>query len=181
MDGSAAPFAVALAGNVVSLNQPRRRIVVRRCVSVWDGARTAALFPREDGKTGLLLDVTTHFRGLGAQRVRFELAEEPFRRRIARARTFCYRRDVERMRAAGLAKGGTLDNAVVIDEDGQVLNDGGWRFEDEVCRHKLLHCIGDLRLGGCFVGEFRAVRPEHALNLELLRALYRDPENYFIE
>lgn len=181
MDGSAGPFAIALAGNVEALDQPRRRIVIRRCVSVRNGAHTAAISPREQGKQNLLLDVTTNFRGLGAQRVHFELAEEPFRRHIARARTFCFRSDVERMRAAGLAKGRTPDNAVVMEDDGRVLTDGGWRFKDEVCRHKLLDCIGDLRLGGCLIGAFKTVGPGHTLNLQLLRKLYRDPANYSIE
>lgn len=187
MDGSAAPFASALFGNVTLLpDAPRQRVVVKREVAVrmddHSGERYALIRPHPENVLECLrLDVTTAHRGLGTHRVSCEQTEEEFRTRIAQARTYCYRSDIERMRKQGLAKGGSLDNAVVLNDDGSVLNDDGWRFPDEVCRHKVLDCIGDLRLGGWFVGEFVAVRPGHSLNLQLLRALYRDPENYSLE
>lgn len=180
MDGSAAPFARALAGNVCALDgSVRKRVWVTRSVAVGERGRYVRLEPREKD-SGLVLDVTSQYLGLGTQRLRLELGEELFRGRIARARRFWFRREVEVLRNAGFVKGGVVDCGLVLDDDGRVLSDGGLRFADEVCRHQILQCIGQLRLGGCFVAEFVAVRPAHALIVELLRKLYRDPNNYCI-
>ena len=99
-----------------------------------------------------------------------------FRTELSRARSFCLLDEVERMRAAGLARGGSLDNAVVISGD-RVLNDGGLRYADEFVRHKLLDAFGDLYLaGGPLIGHFRGRRSGHALTRRLLAALFADPQ-----
>ena len=104
-----------------------------------------------------------------------------FRREIARARTFGFENQISAMRARGLAKGGSLENAVVVGENG-VLNDGGLRFDDEFVRHKVLDCLGDLYLaGGRLVARVEAVRAGHALNNRVLRALFADPANWCFE
>lgn len=179
MDGSAAPFATALAGNVCRLEGvPRKRIRVKRRVAVGNAARYVRIGPWEHGD-GLWLDVTSQ--QVGLQRVRMELEERRFRAYIARARRCWIRRELEALRREGFVKGGIADCAVVMEEDGRLVSDGDLRYADEVCRHQLLDCVGLLRLGGCFAARFEAVRPAHALVLQLLWELYRDPDNYCFE
>jgi UDP-3-O-[3-hydroxymyristoyl] N-acetylglucosamine deacetylase len=110
------------------------------------------------------------------QRWHGSLDEETFKREIARARTFGFLEEVDRMRAMGLARGGSLDNAIVISGD-RVVNPGGLRYRDEFVRHKVLDSIGDLFLAGApLLGSFSAERTGHALNLRLLQALFADDE-----
>lgn len=179
MDGSAAPFATALADNVCKLEgMPRKKVRVRKHVAVGNALRYVRFGPWEHSD-GLWLDVTS--RQAGLQRVSMELEERRFRAYIARARQCWFRREVEELRKEGFIKGGIVDCAVVMEEDGRVVSDGGLRYADEVCRHQLLDYVGLLRLGGCFAARFEAVGPAQALILQLLRELYRDPSNYCIE
>jgi UDP-3-O-[3-hydroxymyristoyl] N-acetylglucosamine deacetylase len=108
------------------------------------------------------------------QDITLSIDAETFKADLARARTFGFLEEVERMRAAGLARGGSLDNAVVV-SDGKVLNTGGLRYADEFVRHKVLDAVGDLYLaGGPIVGHFRGVRSGHAMNRRLLETLFAD-------
>ncbi len=131
---------------------------------------------RADAFDGLELNVSIDFpaAAIGQQSASLRLTPDTFRHRVARARTFALAEDIATLREAGLAQGGSLENAVVVD-GGRVLNPGGLRMEDEFVCHKLLDAIGDLALAGAPLrGRFRAHRPGHALHNRLLRALFAD-------
>jgi UDP-3-O-[3-hydroxymyristoyl] N-acetylglucosamine deacetylase len=181
MDGSAAPFVEAIdEAGIVSLPAPRRRLVVLAPVRVADGASWAELAPAPDG--GFHLDVEISYPGtpIGRARRAVTLTEAVFRAEIARARTFGFLRDAERLWRAGLALGASLDNTVVLD-DRRALNPEGLRFADEFVRHKLLDVIGDLALAGApIVGAFRSYRGGHRLNLALVDALLSTPDAFAI-
>lgn len=175
MDGSAAPFVFLLeCAGLVEQDEPRRAIRLLRTVSVAlpDG-RSASLSPAEDS----VFDVSIAFdsAAIASQEARFHLTDGAFKDEISRARTFGFRHEVEQMQQMGLARGGSLENAIVIDGD-QVLNPDGLRYRDEFVRHKILDSVGDLYLaGGPVLGRFRGVRSGHALNNQLLRTLFADP------
>ena len=179
LDGSAAPFVflVECAG-VVDLDEPARTIEVLRTVRVAAGDAWAELSPgRRDG-----LDMELHIDfaagAVGRQSLRYDGGESAFRHELATARTFTMREEVEALQAAGLGRGGSLQNAVVVDGHA-VLNPGGLRMPDEFVRHKMLDAVGDLSLaGGVLAGAFRGHKSGHALNNRLLRALLADPANW---
>ncbi len=179
MDGSAEPFVelIDLAG-LRAQDAPRRWIEVLHPLVVTDGDKRAALLPAAaDAPHGLELDVEIDFASaaIGRQRLRTVVTPSGFRRELAPARTFGFVKDVEALRAGGLARGGGLENAVVVD-GGRVLNPHGLRFADEFVRHKALDLLGDLYvLGLPIVGRVEAVRPGHAVNNALARALATQP------
>ncbi len=176
MDGSAAPFLflIECAGTVEQVDAPRRFIRVMKRVSVSDGEKTATLVP----SSGFSLRFEIDFQSAAINRQEFSvlMSAGAFKSEIARARTFGFEQEVAMLRAAGLARGGSLDNAVVIDSTGsRVLNDGGLRYGDEFVRHKILDAVGDLYLAGApIMGHFHGVRSGHALNNRLLHALFSD-------
>ncbi len=177
-DGSSAPFVqVRTNAGLTQLGAPRRIIRIVEPIEVRMGAKSAALLPAVDFE-GLDLDVTIRFadRAIGVQRRRVRLTHDSFLAEIAEARTVGFMADVERMRAAGLGRGASMANAVVVDE-GRVVNPEGLRFDDEFVRHKLLDAVGDLSLAGAPIcGRFVADQPGHALNARLVRALLDSPE-----
>lgn len=178
LDGSSAPFVQVLQNaGLKALHAPRRVIRILEPIEVRMGAKSAAFLPAEDYE-GLDLDVTIRFAdaAIGVQRRRVLLSRETFLSEIADARTFGFLADAEKLRAAGLARGASMDNSVVIDA-GQVVNPEGLRFDDEFVRHKLLDAVGDLALAGAPIcGRFVADQPGHALNARLVRALLDTPE-----
>ena len=114
---------------------------------------------------------------IGVQQMALRLAPGMFARDLAFARTYGFARDVEMLRSMGLARGGSLDNVVVIDEDDAIMNPEGLRIEDEFVRHKMLDAVGDLMLAGApIAGAYDAVQPGHALNNMLVRKLLESPE-----
>jgi UDP-3-O-[3-hydroxymyristoyl] N-acetylglucosamine deacetylase len=146
-------------------------------VEVRMGAKSAALLPAVDFD-GLHLDVTIRFAdpAIGVQRRHVDLTPQSFLGEIADARTFGFLSDVETMRAAGLGRGASMANTLVVDA-GKVVNPEGLRFDDEFVRHKLLDAVGDLALAGAPIcGRFVADQPGHALNARLVRALLDTPE-----
>jgi len=175
MDGSAAPFALLIQqAGVVEQASPKRFLRVLREVEVRDGDKWARLEPYE----GLRLTFSIVFNhpviDRSAQSVSVDFAQTSYLKEIARARTFGFMQEVEALREAGLALGGGLDNAVVLDEY-RVLNSDGLRFADEFIRHKVLDAIGDLYLlGKPLLGAFSAHKSGHGLNNCLLRALLAD-------
>ena len=175
MDGSAAPFVAAIerAGRVEQ-DAARRLIRVLKPVSVGTGSATASLIPGD--RPLFSFDIAFDSSVIGRQTGQFELVNGAFRDEIGDARTFCFLHDVEAMQRAGLARGGSLDNAVVVDkEQNRVLNEGGLRSPDEFVRHKILDAVGDLYLaGGPILGRYHGSRAGHALNNQLLRALFAD-------
>jgi UDP-3-O-[3-hydroxymyristoyl] N-acetylglucosamine deacetylase len=177
LDGSAAHlvFLIDCAG-IEAQEASRRTIEVRRPVRVSDRNAFAELRPVRPGRDGLHLAMSIVFAApaIGRQELSVQLTPESFRRELSRARTFALAEDIDRLRAAGMAQGGSLDNAVVVDA-ARVLNPGGLRMEDEFVRHKLLDAVGDLALAGAALrGSFTAHRSGHGLNNRLLRALMAD-------
>ncbi|MEZ6022466.1 MAG: UDP-3-O-acyl-N-acetylglucosamine deacetylase [Hyphomonadaceae bacterium] len=178
LDGSSAPFVQVLNNaGVKPQGVVQRMIRILEPIEVRMGAKSAAFLPAEDFD-GLDLDVTIRFAdpAIGVQRRRVQLSKQSFLSEIADARTFGFLSDVEIMRAAGLGRGASMDNAVVVDA-GRVVNPEGLRFDDEFVRHKLLDAIGDIALAGAPIcGRFVADQPGHALNARLVRALLDTPE-----
>ncbi|HXA26088.1 MAG TPA: UDP-3-O-acyl-N-acetylglucosamine deacetylase [Acetobacteraceae bacterium] len=177
LDGSAAPYQFLLdcAGSVEQ-DAPRTVIHVNRRVHVSEGDAFAEFRPASPGRTHLHMAMSIDFSAaaIGRQALSLELTPENFRRELARARTFTLVQEIDRMRAAGFARGGSLDNAVVVDQ-ARVLNPAGLRMPDEFARHKLLDAVGDLALAGAQIsGRFIAHRSGHALNNRLLRALFSE-------
>jgi UDP-3-O-[3-hydroxymyristoyl] N-acetylglucosamine deacetylase len=177
LDGSAAPFVFLLdCAGVMEQSVPRAQIEIRRPVRVSDGDAFAELRPSVSGRPGLEMALSIDFAAaaIGRQALSLRLTPETFRSELARARTFTMAEEVTQLRAAGLAQGGSLDNAVVVDQ-ARILNPGGLRMRDEFARHKLLDAVGDLALAGApLCGRFIAHRSGHALNNRLLRALFAD-------
>jgi UDP-3-O-[3-hydroxymyristoyl] N-acetylglucosamine deacetylase len=173
MDGSAEPFVEAIERvGTVAQNAPRRAIRILKPVTVVDGAKSASFTP--DTITTFSFDIDFDNAVIAKQSHAVELDGESFKDEISRARTFGFLHEVEGLRKMGLARGGSLDNAIVISGD-QVLNEGGLRFVDEFVRHKILDAVGDLYLaGGPIIGRFHGSRSGHALNNQLLRALFAD-------
>ncbi len=178
LDGSSAPYVQVLLNAGLKMQYaPMRMIRILEPVEVRMGAKSAAFLPATNFE-GLDLDVTIRFAdpAIGVQRRRARLTREVFLDEIADARTFGFLAEVETMRAAGLGRGASMDNAVVVDR-GRVVNPEGLRFDDEFVRHKLLDAIGDLALAGAPIcGRFVADQPGHALNARLVRALLDTPE-----
>ena len=175
MDGSAAPFLFLIeCAGTVEQAAPRRAIKVLRRVTVRDGEKVAELLPG----TGFSLEVTIDFAVAAIRRQvsTVVMSAGAFKNEISRARSFGFEQEVTQLRAAGLALGGSLENAVVISGDGErVLNEEGLRYEDEFVRHKILDAIGDLSLAGApLIGHFRGVRCGHEMNNRLLRTLFAD-------
>jgi len=179
LDGSAAPFtALVQEAGVKTLKAARRMLVIEKPVEIRDGDKLARLEPAD----GFVVDFRADFNHplITNQPLRLAVNERTFEREVARARTFCFRRDIERMQAAGLAKGGSLENAIVVDEFA-ILNPEGLRFPDEFVRHKVLDAIGDLALIGMpVVGALVAVKSGHAMNQALVRKVLADPTSHRI-
>jgi len=175
MDGSAAPFVFLIeCAGLAEQSAPRQAIKILRAVTVQDGDKSATLRPADDFTMSMEIDFRAT--AIGRQSMTVSVGADAFKSEISRARTFGFEQEVEAMRAAGLGRGGSLENAVVISGDGSsVLNEEGLRYDDEFVRHKLLDAIGDLSLaGGPIQGEFIGVRTGHALNNKLLHALFAD-------
>ena len=177
MDGSASPFVFLLQSTgIVELNAPKRFLRVKKVIEVRDGDKWARLSPYE----GYSLDFSIQFNhpavSKSGTQVRIDFADQSYIREIARARTFGFTQDVEAMREQGLALGGSLENAIVMDEY-RVLNAEGLRHPDEFVRHKVLDAVGDLYLAGApLLAEFVAYKSGHAMNNKLLRALLEDAD-----
>ena len=174
MDGSAAPFVFLIeCAGVVAQCAPRNAIEVLKPIRLGDENRWIGVTPAET--FSLRCDIDFDHPALGHQSVVFDPLSTSFRTELARARTFCREADVEGILAAGMGRGGSLENTVVIGEDGP-LNEDGLRYPDECARHKALDCIGDLYLAGApILGHVHCRRSGHGLNHALLSALLGDP------
>jgi UDP-3-O-[3-hydroxymyristoyl] N-acetylglucosamine deacetylase len=171
MDGSASPFALLLQqAGIEEQGAPKKFFKVRKTVEVRDGDKWARLEPYAGYKLSFSIDFRHPVIERSTQSVTVDFAETSYVKEIARARTFGFMHEVEDLKGSGLALGGGLENAVVIDDQG-VLNEDGLRFADEFIRHKLLDAIGDLYLiGRPLLGAFVAHKSGHALNNRLARA-----------
>ena len=176
LDGSAASFVFLLqSAGIVMQDAPRRFIRVTRPVEVREGQgaqeKWARLEPYHGYKLSFEIDFDHPAVDVTGQRVCFDMSTGSYAKDIARARTFGFTKDVEMMRANGLALGGGLDNAIVMD-DYKVLNSDGLRYDDEFVKHKILDAMGDLYLvGKPLLASYSAFRSGHALNNKLLRDL----------
>jgi len=173
LDGSSEPFLQLIEQVGVDRQAaPRRYVNVTETVEV----RSGDMWARIDPCDRLELDVTIDFEeeAIGHQRLRIVPDVRSFRERMASARTFARLHEVAALQAAGLSKGGSYDNAVVVDED-KVLNPTGLRFDDEFVRHKALDLLGDLYLGGPILGRVTTFKSGHGLNHDLLMKLYGTP------
>lgn len=175
MDGSASPFVFLIeCAGVVEQSAPRRAIRILKRVSIVDGDKLAALTPSPRGFS-VRFEIDFADPAICRQECAMSLGNGAFKSEISRARTFGFETEVAALRAAGLARGGSLENAVVIGADHRILNEDGLRYEDEFVRHKVLDAVGDLYLAGApIMGQFHGVRSGHALNNRLLRALFAD-------
>jgi len=178
LDGSSKDFVFLIdCAGIVDQGVPVEAVEVLRPVRVSHGEAYAELRP---GAYGFDMSISIAFEAaaIGRQALTLRLGPSVFRNRLASARTFAFASEVEQLRAAGLARGGSLDNAVVVD-GATVLNPGGLRMTDEFVRHKLLDAVGDLALAGVVLrGRYVAHRPGHTLNNRLLRALFADAANW---
>ncbi|MFC4159949.1 UDP-3-O-acyl-N-acetylglucosamine deacetylase [Chitinimonas lacunae] len=179
MDGSAAPFIylVQQAG-VVEQKALKRFVRVRKTVTVEDGDKWVRLTPHEGYKVRLTIEFNHPAFKKSAQSVELDFAHTSYIKEVARARTFGFMHEVEYMRTNNLGQGGSMENAIVLDEY-KVLNHDGLRYEDEFVRHKVLDAIGDLYiLGYPLIASFEGFKSGHAMNNRLLRALLADSEAY---
>jgi len=177
MDGSAGPFVYLLqSAGIQEQRAPKRFFRIRRPVEVRDGDKWARFEPYDGFRVSFAITFDHPVFDRSGQSLTVDFAETPYTKEVARARTFGFVQDVEALRDAGLALGGSLDNAVVLDEY-RVLNQDGLRYADEFVKHKVLDAIGDLYLiGHPLIGAFSAHKSGHALNNRLLRATLEQPE-----
>ena len=177
MDGSAGPFVFLLqSAGIENQAAPKRFVRIRRRVEVQDGDKWARFDPHQGFRVSFEIEFDHPVFRRHAQRACMEFSTTAYLREVSRARTFGFVRDLETMRSRNLALGGTLDNAIVLD-DYRILNEDGLRFEDEFVRHKILDAIGDLYLlGHSLIGEYTAYKSGHGLNNRLLRTLLAEQE-----
>jgi UDP-3-O-[3-hydroxymyristoyl] N-acetylglucosamine deacetylase len=177
MDGSAGTFIFLLqSSGIVEQSAAKKFVRIKKSVEVQQGDKWVRFDPYNGYKLTFTINFAHPVFANTRQHVTVDLGEESYIRDISRARTFGFMQDVENMRAQGLALGGSLDNAIVMD-DYRVLNADGLRFEDEFVKHKVLDAIGDLYLLGYpLIGAFSGFKSGHALNNALVRALLADAE-----
>ncbi|GLQ06011.1 UDP-3-O-acyl-N-acetylglucosamine deacetylase [Sneathiella chinensis] len=173
MDGSSAPFVFLIeCADTVEQKSPRRYIKVLKEVEVRDGNAVATLSPGDNMSFAFEIDFDNQ--RIGKQQCGFTLRPGTFKKELCRARTFGFLSELEKLKEMGLAKGGSLENAIVL--SGQdILNEEGLRFDDEFVRHKALDAVGDLYMAGApIIGQFQGYRSGHALNNSLLKTFLAD-------
>ncbi len=182
MDGSAASFLFLIesAGLEVQ-DSPRKFIVIKKPIEVRDSGKLARLEPFNGFKLDFTIDFKHPAVDKTGQRHVIDFADSAYAREIGRARTFGFAHEVETLREMGLARGGSLDNAIVLDEH-RILNNEELRYDDEFVRHKILDAIGDLYLAGHpIVGAYIAEKSGHAMNNALLRSMFADPRSFEVK
>lgn len=181
MDGSAGPFVFLIqSAGILEQNAPKKFIRIKREIAVREDDKEALFLPHQGFKVSFSIDFDHPVFEDQKQTAAVDFSTTSFVREVSRARTFGFMRDLEYLRSNNLALGGSLDNAIVVD-DYRIVNDGGLRYDDEFVKHKVLDAIGDLyQLGYSLIGEFRGVKSGHALNNQLCRALLEQPEAWEI-
>jgi len=177
MDGSAGPFVFLVqSAGIEDQQAPKRFVRIKKTVQVEEGDKWARFEPFEGFKVGFTIDFEHPVFRQRTQRAEVDFSTTSFVKEVSRARTFGFMRDIEQLRERRLALGGSLDNAVVLD-DFRVLNEDGLRYEDEFVKHKVLDAIGDLYLlGHSLIGAFSGYKSGHALNNRLLQALLEEKD-----
>jgi UDP-3-O-[3-hydroxymyristoyl] N-acetylglucosamine deacetylase len=181
MDGSAGPFVFLLQSAGIQEQRALKKFIrIRRKISVTEGDKSASFLPFDGFKVGFTIDFNHPVFRSSSQYAAVDFSTTSFVREVSRARTFGFMKDIEYLRANNLAKGGSVDNAIVIDEYG-ILNEDGLRYEDEFVRHKILDAIGDLYLAGhSLIGEYQGFKSGHALNNMLVRELLKQQDAWEI-
>lgn len=179
MDGSAAPFVFLIqSAGVIEQNSPKKFIRVIKPITVENGDKWAKFDPFDGFKVSFSIDFDHPIFAKSPQQATVDFSSTSFVKEVSRARTFGFMHEVEALREAGLALGGSHDNAIVMDSY-TILNDDGLRYEDEFVKHKILDAIGDLYLlGHPLIGAFSAHKSGHALNNKLLRELISQPDSW---
>lgn len=179
MDGSAAPFVFLVqSAGVVEQSAPKKFIRVIKPIKIEEGDKWAKFEPFEGFKVSFAIDFDHPIFAKCPQQATVDFSTTSFVKEVSRARTFGFMHEVEALREAGLALGGSHDNAIVMDSY-SILNDDGLRYEDEFVKHKILDAIGDLYLlGHQLIGEFSAFKSGHALNNILLREVFKQTESW---
>ncbi len=183
LDGSSASFVFLLQSAGIELqNAPKRFLKVKKAVEVREGEGQRLLWARLEPYHGFKLTFQIDFNhpavDATGQEVTFDMGSGRYKQEIARARTFGFTKDVEAMRSRGLTLGGSMDNAIVID-DYRVLNSDGLRYDDEIAKHKILDAIGDLYIAGApLLAAYTSFKGGHALNNKLLRTMLADASAY---
>ncbi|NOX16340.1 MAG: UDP-3-O-acyl-N-acetylglucosamine deacetylase [Epsilonproteobacteria bacterium] len=180
MDGSSASFCMLLdeAGKRV-LDENKSFLIIKRVVEVTDGIKYAKVTPSLKPTYNFTIDFDHPV--IAREEYSFEYSKQSFIDEISRARTFGFLKDVQYLRSRGLALGGSLENAVVLD-DNKILNPEGLRYKDEFVRHKILDAIGDLSLlGAMVIGNYESFAGSHNLNHKLTKEILKDPKNYEIK
>ncbi|MBA55761.1 MAG: UDP-3-O-[3-hydroxymyristoyl] N-acetylglucosamine deacetylase [Pseudomonadales bacterium] len=181
MDGSAGPFVFLLqSAGIEEQNALKQFIRIKRKVQVKDGDKTATFLPFNGFKVGFTIDFDHPVIKSRSQNISLDFSSTSFVREVSRARTFGFMRDIEYLRERNLALGGSVENAIVVD-DYRILNEDGLRYDDEFVRHKVLDAIGDLyQLGKSLIGEFHGYKSGHALNNMLVRELLKQEDAWEI-
>ena len=177
MDGSAGPFVFLLQSAGIQEQEAAKKFIrIKREISIAEGDKKATFKPFNGFKVGFTIEFDHPvFRGR-VQMASIDFSSTSFVKEVARARTFGFMRDIEFLRSQNLALGGSVDNAIVVD-DYRILNEDGLRYEDEFVKHKMLDAIGDLYLlGHSLIGEFVGHKSGHALNNQLLRTLLTEED-----
>ncbi len=177
MDGSAAPFVFLIkSGDIREQKSPKQFIVIKKPFKVDDGNRSVSIYPSKELKITYMIDFQHPL--LRNQEYELTFSGRDFVREISTARTFGFLKDVETLKKNGLARGGSLDNAVVID-DFRIINEDGLRFDDEFVRHKILDFIGDISIvGSPIIGHFVVKKSGHFLNQHMLRKLMESKKHW---
>ena len=179
MDGSASPFVYLLqSAGIAQQAAPKKYLRIKKPIKVEDGDKWAMLTPHQGFRVDFKIDFDHPEIARSQQHMVMDFSTSSFVQDISRARTFGFMRDIEYLRANNLALGGSMENAVVLDEF-KVLNPDGLRYDDEFLKHKILDAFGDLYVAGnAIVGEFSAYKTGHALNNKLVRALLAQQESW---
>lgn len=179
MDGSAAPFVFLLqSAGIEEQSAAKRFIRIKRKVRVEEGDKWAQLTPFDGFKVNFSIDFNHPVFNKLSQSASIDFSSSSFLKEVSRARTFCFLRDVETLRERNLTLGGSMDNAIVLD-DYRILNEDGLRYANEFVVHKILDAIGDVYLlGRSVIGEFSAYKSGHDLNNKLLRAMLADTSSW---
>ncbi|MEQ9395004.1 UDP-3-O-acyl-N-acetylglucosamine deacetylase [Haliea sp.] len=177
MDGSAGPFVFLIqSAGIEEQNAAKKFIRIKRPVTVEDGDKTASFLPFDGFKVSFSIDFDHPVFRERSPHAEIDFSSSSFVKEVSRARTFGFMHEIEYLRSQGLARGGSVDNAIVVDEY-RILNQDGLRYDDEFVKHKILDAIGDLYLLGYgVIGEYRAHKSGHALNNASLRALIAQPD-----
>lgn len=179
MDGSAGPFVFLIQSAGIEEQAVAKKFIrIKRPLVVEDGDKRASFLPFDGFKVSFTIDFDHPVFRDRSPHAEIDFSTSSFVKQVSRARTFGFMHEIEYLRSRGLARGGSVDNAIVVDEY-RILNQDGLRYDDEFVRHKILDAIGDLYLMGySLIGEFRAYKSGHALNNAVVRSLIAQPDSW---